>query len=638
MKNTCILILLFLSHQASSQGIDSLLQVIQSTKNDSVKVSAINQAAFYYIFNNSEKALEMIYEGKKLAANNNLRFGFTELLNTHGIYFNVLYNQDSAHYYFIKALKASRENKWPLLEEKSLNNMGMSYWNNGNFNTALDYFFQALKLNDTNLPPNPVNRAKYYNNIGLIYQELKQFGQALEYHRQALSIREQFDRLNDQAISLSNIGVCYKNLKQYEEAVRYYKQAIQLARKVNNVRMFHSLHDNLGNVFLDKGDYTNAQANFLIALNAPEHLGRNPKSQLSVLSNLTVASVHLNEPKKALDYATQALTILDNNPELENFANTLLKATAQSHYLLGNVNKGHYFLDRYTASKDSMFSYNHAKAIATLRVTYETEKKEQQIAILSQENTIQQLSLQQQNMYLLTAGLLLVITLGAGVAFYRNRKQKEARLLQEAELKAAWMKVQSQQELHQDRLRIARELHDNIGSHLTFINSAVSYIPEAGLHRDKKIKQVKDLAITTLRELRKTVWLINKPAVDAEEFAMKLREYFKDQFPVEVCYTVAHPAELSTTIATQLFRVVQEAVNNALKHAQAKNITITIGELSGKLTLCVTDNGVGFSIEAMPSGYGISSMKSRMESINGSLCVTSAPAAGTSVHLQSPFQ
>src|SRR5690606_4548707 len=101
------------------------------------------------------------------------------------------------------------------------------------------------------------------------------FNTAINYHKQALELREKHSSANDQAISNANLGVCYKGIGNVKEAVVHYTNAIELAKAANNMRMYYSLHDNLGNLYLDTKEYARALPLFLIALSAPDDLGKN---------------------------------------------------------------------------------------------------------------------------------------------------------------------------------------------------------------------------------------------------------------------------------------------------------------------------------------------------------------------------
>ncbi|MBR9844696.1 MAG: hypothetical protein GYB35_00640 [Algicola sp.] len=152
LKYSYFLIICFVSF-SYSQNLDSLLVVARDTKDDSTKIRMFNKIAFSYIFNDTDKAIQVINEGKTLAKTAEFNFGLTELTNTHGIYMDVTGQSDSANYYFSKALKLSRDHNFKNIEVMCINNLGMFHWNRSEFDEALRYFFEALKINDEDGSP-----------------------------------------------------------------------------------------------------------------------------------------------------------------------------------------------------------------------------------------------------------------------------------------------------------------------------------------------------------------------------------------------------------------------------------------------------------------------------------------------------
>lgn len=503
-------------------------------------------------------------------------------------------NHDEASGYLHNALKTAEQINDHYNISLACNELGTLYKKHKDREEALRYYTRAMEeakqIEDESMISN------VFNNLGLIYEEYQEYEKALDYFQQSLALSKKLGSELGEGYSLAYIGNLKRLMKKFDEGEKYLLESLNIRRKLNDdfaaaVNLIY-----LTNLFKDKRDYNKALAYALEA----------------------------NSFSKAINY-----------PDMQRISYQLLSELNERS---GNIPAAYSYHKEYTAFQDSIFNAQKNKQIYELKTEYETEKKEQQIALLSQENTIQQLNLRQRNVYLLFAGLSLFLLLLAGFSFYKNRKQREERLMQEAELKEALVKAQAQNELHQDRLRISRELHDNIGSHLTFINSAVSHLSADTLPRVDKIKQVQDLTATTIRELRKTVWLINKPAIDAEEFSMKLREYFKDQFPLQVLFQARTAMELTATVATELFRVVQEAVSNVIKHAQAERIVVTISDLNDhKLQIEITDNGIGFDLNESKTGYGIDNMKARLESINGTFTIMSKPNVGTTLTLQLPY-
>lgn len=644
----CVFILLSFSNgfSQSPQKIDSLLQVIDTTVNDSIKLRLTNQVSFYFIFNDIERALLLLNNGIREAQEKQFYFGVNELTNTKGIYFDVTGKKDSARYYFEKGLEMSREWKFKSIEQMSLNNLGMYNWNNGNFDQALDYFYKALEMNRTNSPENIQGESVYLNNIGLIYQELKQYIKALENHQKALKIREEINLKSEQAISLANIGVCYKNLFLYVEAIEAYKKAIELAKSANSMRHYYSFHGNLANVYQEMEEYEKAIVYYKKALERPKSLGENPKSDLSIYSNLTAAFTELNQPRQALNYAEKGFEILEKNPLFKNFAGTLYKHAAESSYLLGSIQKGSEYLSEYIAINDSIFSKNNADAIADLEVKFKTQEKETQLAQTRAALAQKELKLGRKNMLIYGVSVLALLLAVLGYLLYNQQKLKNRQLQKEAQLKEALNQIATQNQLQEQRLRISRDLHDNIGAQLTFIISTLDNIKYGfKLQNDKlgeKLQNISSFTSNTIFELRDTIWAMNKTEITFEDLNARITNFIdkarqtteNTNFNFNISEELNNKYHLSSIEGMNIYRIIQEAVHNALKYADAKNIAVTIAENSNYINITIQDDGKGFNIQQTEPGNGLNNIKKRAKEIKGEININSTPGTGTTISLK----
>jgi len=632
MKNklfySLVIVFFFVAGNAQQpKAIDSLLQVIKTTPSDSVKLRLTNQVSFYFIFNDIERARKMLDEGIMVAKVKELHFNNTELTNTKGIYFDVSGQKDSAKFYFEKGLALSQKYHFKSIEQMSLNNLGMFHWNNGYFQEALNYFFQALEMNRVYSPQNIQGQSVYLNNIGLIYQELKQYNKALEYHHKALKIREEINLKSEQAISQVNIGVCYKNLLRYEDAISSFEKAIALAKSANSMRNYYAFFDNLASVYQEMGNYQKAIVNYKKALDRPTSLGENPKSDLSTYSNLTAAYTALNQPKIALFYAEKGFEIINKDPLLNNFAGTLFKNAAESNYLLGNTKKGSEYLSEYIAINDSIFSKNNADAIAGLEVQFKTQEKETQLAQTRATLAENELKIGRKNMLIYGTSALALLLAVLGFLFYKQQMLKNRQLQKENELQEALSHIATQNKLQEQRLHISRDLHDNIGAQLTFIISTIDAIKYGfKLKNDKlgeKLQNISQFTTNTIYELRDTIWAMNKTQISFEDlntritnFIDKAREVSGNiNFNFEVSEEVNQKYYFTSVEGMNIYRIIQEAVHNALRYAKAKNIHVYISENQTSIKIKIQDDGVGFDKNKVEMGNGFHNMQKRAKEI-----------------------
>lgn len=641
----CLFCLIFLvGFNAISQNMDSLFQVAKTTKNDSIKFKLYNKVAFNYIFNNKEKALHVITEGRELAQIKEDYYGLAELTNTYGIYMDVTGRSDSAKYYFEEAMQLSKTHGFIVLESKCLNNLGMFHWNKGNFKQAQDFFFQSLKMDEDR--GDRVASSIRLNNIGLIYQEMNLVEKALEYHQKSYEIRTEFNLKKDQAASLNNIGICLKDLKRFDEALESYNMGLEIAKTSENLIDYYKILENIGAVYDEKGDNLLAAKYYKESINVPPEVPRSKKNTLITLGKLAGVYNKLNKHNEALKCIQEGEQILKEFPHFEIYSDDLVMNSAETYYRLGDMDKGRLYMLEFVRVKDSTFSQSNAKAIADLETKYQTEKKEKEI--LSQRASLaeNELKINKQNIQILGLAVLAIVLLILGYFFYTQQKLKNKQLQKEQELKTALSKIETQNKLQDQRLRISRDLHDNIGAQLTFIISSIDNLKYGFKIKNEKLTDkllgISSFTKETIYELRDTIWAMNKSEITLEDLQTRISNFIDKanvsslgvDFSFVVDSNVSKETMFTSVEGMNVYRIIQEAVNNAIKHAKATRIMINVEEHQGKLTMTVSDNGIGLDLNEVIEGNGLNNMKKRALEIDASFDIKSNPKTGTRIILQ----
>lgn len=242
--------------------------------------------------------------------------------------------------------------------------------------------------------------------------------------------------------------------------------------------------------------------------------------------------------------------------------------------------------------------------------------------------------------FIVTAFLLFSVAATLAVRYFSQRK-----------LKAQLKEIGLTQKIHYERERISRDLHDNIGSQLTYIISSLDNIAYLETEHPEKrsikaIESLGDFTRSTMQQLRETIWSLNKETITVSELINKIHAYShrivsgKEGLSLDFSLTDAYYIKLNSLQAINIFRIVQEAVNNCVKHSDATELVIKIAEpKENNLLLEIKDNGRGFSDEIVKEGehYGIKNMKNRALEMNGTLTLHSRSGEGTSVILNIPL-
>lgn len=638
-SNYLFFVLLCVSFISRSQNLDSLYQVAKNTKDDSTKIRLYNKIGFSYIFNDPEKAAQIIKEGQQLAHEAKFNFGLTELTNTYGIYLDVTGKSDSARYYFENALDLSRKYKISSIESMCLNNLGMYNWNRGNYKKAQEYFFQSLKKYEDEGDRESTSIA--LNNIGLIYQEMNLNEQALEYHYKSYEIRKEFNLKKDQVASLNNIGICLKDLGRFDEAIKTYEKGMAIAQSTNNLLDYYRIIENLGSLYDEQGEYKKAASYYNIVYNKTSDF-KDDKGKLITTGKLIGIYNKLNISKTAVSYIKEAEIILTQFPHYATYAEDLYINAAESYYRIGEPLKAREYIQKFVKLKNDSFSDENAKAIADLEIKYDTEKKEKQILVQRAELAEKELNIQKKN-YLIFLSIGFALLLGlSGYFLFNQQKIKNRQLQKDNELKQAILRIENQNRLHEQRLKISRDLHDNIGAQLTFIISSLDNLKygfEIPNNLNDKIQTISQFTSDTITDLRDTIWAMNKSEISVEDLESRISNYINKakladnniNFSFVGIQDTKESPNFSTVQGMNIYRIIQEAVNNALKYANAENITISFNQIQDKYKISIKDDGIGFDVINTEQGNGLNNMRKRAEELNASLSIYSEKNQGTEI-------
>jgi signal transduction histidine kinase len=204
------------------------------------------------------------------------------------------------------------------------------------------------------------------------------------------------------------------------------------------------------------------------------------------------------------------------------------------------------------------------------------------------------------------------------------------------------VKLQEEYRLQSERERIARELHDNVGSQLTYLINKIDddYI----LLSDKdEADKLGGFARGAMQELRETIWALNKKDIHPGDLEAKIIQLASLYPPGKVSTLFnwnngdQHPVALKSLQALNIYRIVQESLNNAMKHSRARDIRIQVDIKDTTFHVVITDNGIGFNPEGSWEGYGLRNLKSRAAEMNAVLEIKSEKEKGTVVSLSVPL-
>ncbi|RYZ30541.1 MAG: sensor histidine kinase, partial [Sphingobacteriales bacterium] len=340
----------------------------------------------------------------------------------------------------------------------------------------------------------------------------------------------------------------------------------------------------------------------------------------------------------AAEFALQKGTLEDKVEYLHNYAVSLN----------GLQRNGEAFdmLLRSKVYADSLYDAENTKQMAEMNAKYEGEKKAQQIEILNQETAIQKLQLRQRTIIFVS---VIVILLGAAFSMYlvqnRRKLRAQARLQQQLydQQQRATRELLYAEE--RERRRIASDLHDGVGQ---MLSAALMKLGEAHTQTETlspawiATEQAKILLSESYDEMRSISHQMMPNALLKAGLASSVKDFLEKiggsnlKVSLEV---IGLEERLDEHTETVLYRVIQEAVNNVVKHADASKLSIQLVRDAEELSLTIEDNGRGFDVASAGSqdGIGLNSIKNRIALLGGVLDIDSGAGKGTLLAIHLPL-
>ncbi|MGK4567105.1 tetratricopeptide repeat-containing sensor histidine kinase [Flavobacterium sp. 3HN19-14] len=501
----------------------------------------------------------------------------------------------------------------------------------GQFDAALQNYFKALTYYDKKKDIEKL--AMTYTNIGIIYKTQKEYTKALKYYQKSYDLYVEAKADFGITIASGNLGSLLINFKRYKESLRYSEMAEKGYRKLGYDSYAAYPIANIAMVYDSLHEFPKANAAYIksVALHEQYQNWYEVANTYNAYANCLVKQKNYAESIKMSDKGVAAAKKSDAYLlEVEAYGN-LAKANAKS----GHFDKAYTYSNLYAKGKDSLFVAEKTKAIFELETKYETEKKEKLLIKKEAEA-------KQKNILLLILSISIFFAIFIGYLIYRQQKLKNHQQEQEFELKSAIAVIETQNKLQEQRLSISRDLHDNIGSQLTFIISSVDNIKYAfdleNTKLDSKLQSISNFTKSTIVELRDTIWAMNSSAIAFEDLQMRIMNFIDKakiaREDMEFSFKIdekLNDIKLSSVTGMNLYRVSQEAINNSIKYANAGKIAIDVRDLGEIIEIAISDDGDGFDEQSIIAGNGLHNMRKRMNDIDGKFDIVSEAGKGTTI-------
>jgi two-component system, NarL family, sensor kinase len=621
---------------------DSLLKKLPGEKNDSLKIVMLRDIGYDYEQTDAEKSSVYYLQALASAKKTNNKYQYLAALNDYGNLNITIGKYDSAEVIFKDLLSKTNNETSYRLTAGALANLGNIYLHQSRYGEAQEYYLKAIDLFEKN---NDEQRlTKVYGNISSMFCDLRQLDKAIMYAKKMLTIATRSENKENMVIALNNLSNAYDRLNNYKKVDSLLHEALPIAIELNNPFYLFNIYFNLGSNYIELKNYDQAIA--LVeksitvgrTLSNKEELGL-PLSQLGRIFRIK------NNYAKALPYLKEAEQILTGSTRRYDLRELYL-VIAETEKKMGHDGRAYDYLYKYAELKDTIYNDVTSAKIAELEINYQTAKKEKDILLLQQESKSKTDSIQKGRSfsYILLGSFftLLLISFLSYRTYKQNQllQQQEIKQLQNEKLLLATESVLKGQE--DERSRMAQDLHDGLGGMLSGVKLTLGAMKgniilseESGRLFTKAFEQLD----SSIGEMRRVAHNMMPEALVKLGLQQALQDYCDGINETQQLAVMGefHGLENRLEASTEIiiYRIVQELINNIIKHADASNVLVQVMKNDAELSITVEDNGKGFSkAEALlKNGAGLRNIQSRVDYLRGNLDIKSAPGKGTSVQI-----
>lgn len=542
----------------------------------------------------------------------------------------------------------------------ALINTGYAFLQKAELDSCLFYVNNALDIAE--IAKDTVVLIEGHNQSGIIQLRQENYNAALAHYEKSLALYEQTKDYSRMCVSLINIATLYNEWKKYDKALPFAQRAVDYAYKYNqSPQILGKCLRILGHILVFNGEH---QAGLDSIKSSLPHLPQNIYDEIITNIYLTKAYELVNKKDSASFHLKKAEKILNDNPHipkssflllkgsylvrneayteavapLEEYAELQKNATRRSladiyeaynslsqAYELGprNYEKALLYKNLAYNKRDSILNDEHNEKLSEYYAQFQTAEKELVIARLNEEKQTILF-----NRTLIIGGLIILsIVLFTAWLYSRLRMLRKVKESEFSEMRHYLDGLET------ERNRLAKDLHDIVANRL--------FVLELTL---KEIEHVPDTIPAQVEELYTLTRSISHDLISPSFQQLTLPEILfnhigetKERTPVQISLSIDNEpafAYLPAEVSHEVYRIAQECIGNAIKHAKAEHIQVSLAIEEDTVRLLIKDNGTGFDPEKQTKGIGLKVIHDRVKSLNGNLSIRTAKGEGTEMEIE----
>ncbi len=600
----------------------------------SVAITYNNLGTEYIQNGNLVKATEYLLKGLAIREEIKDQKGIASVSSNLSVLYKELKKYDESIIYANNAIAIYKQLNLPIDEGRVYVNLGLIANRQKNYQQAEKYFDEALnRFKGTTYTK---GLASVYNNRGLVLKNQHKTVKALENYTAGYQLAVAAGDKQNQSILLIEMGDLAMMENNFELSEKYLLEALKLAEEIKYLELEKDANETLSNLYKQKTDYQKAYT-YQIRFNVLSD-SMLAKDKIKIIEDvkgkyetekkeLKITVLSKSDSIKSLQIDNQQISIIDN----------LLKITNQKLALTNADLK---------LKEDGLIIKSKEETILQNRL--DATEKEQHIALLSKENKIKKLELVTRNKTIVGISVFTILLVLSAWLFYQRHQAQQKGLLQQEIFKQQSIAMQGILEAEEkERKRIASDLHDGVGQLMSAAWLNLQAFKEQINLTDETHQQLFDKSVALVDESCKEVRsvshnmmpnaLLQKGLINAvREF---IHQVSSKKLSINLQTDGLHKP-IPSHVEMVLYRVIQESVNNVIKHAAANNLDISINQETDGVDVMIEDNGKGFDPINLKNkdGIGLSNIKNRVQYLKGKVEWNSAPDEGTLVAIHIPIE
>ncbi len=522
------------------------------------------------------------------------------------------------------------------LQMRAFNLKGNALIRSGRYKESLDQFYSALQLAISS--GDNFVEVMTRNSIGWAYMDMEQYNTAVSWFRQAINSAKDTTILENYSFVYSNIASSYNDLARYDSAEYFITKALYGVRKNQNLTALANILNIQADVYLNTDRKELAGKSLEEAIRVRRQVG-DTFYLVSDLAQLSVYYANNSQVAKGINTAKEGIDMA-NRAGLTAKLLSLYEALAVNYKNGGNFQAYSNTMEKIVSLKDSTYKENSVDAMAQIKAKSDLKTKESE---LEEQHFV----VTKKNIQLYGALIILALSVTVFYLLFKQSRQKEKIKMAQALVREKRMADEAVATAESNqRKRIAADLHDNLGVQANAILYGTELLRQENEENGVLVNNLHDTAKDMLVSLRETLWAMKTADVSTADvwlrvinFSKQMQRYY-EAISITTLGMAPDNFYMNSAKALHAVLIVQEAVNNAARHAMANVIVVKSEWLDDLWEIEIKDDGKGFDINEMQKkkdSYGLINMNERATAAGLQMQIATSAVSGTAILLRIPF-